>query len=49
MLTKCSNVFVGHIATQTPMVSRGYKHEQHLTNVKYTEHAISADISNKIP
>lgn len=42
-------IFLGHIATQTPKVSRGYKHEQHLRNVKYTECTISADISNKIP
>lgn len=42
-------VFVGQIATQAPMVSTGYKHEQHLRNVKYIEHTISADISNKIP
>lgn len=42
-------IFLGQIATQTPMVSMGYKHEQYLRNVKYIERTISADISNKIP
>lgn len=38
-------IFLGHSAAQTPMVSRDYKHEQHLRNVKYTKHTISTDMS----
>lgn len=38
-------IFLGHSATQAPMVSRDYKHEQHLRNAKYTKCTISTDIS----